>query len=139
MPSDRCRIHRPGRPRQRGLGLFEVLIACLLLALCAVGAGRALQSSVGAMHDAALHMRAVDLAADLAETLAAATPGQAQAQHLAPWQARLPQHLPAGAAVLRPADAVANTQLLLQWTRGAHPARRISLPLHLPAPDGGGG
>ena len=126
---------RPGKSVAGGYVLFDVLVALLLFATVLMAGGWALIGSVAASRAASLQTTAVDLAADLTESLQV-TPHDAT--HLAQWQAAVRQRLPAGSAALLTADEgpAGTGQILIQWRDHADgAAASLRLPVPSPWPD----
>ena len=88
--------------RQAGYVLFDVLVSLLLLATTLLGAGAALIQSLAASHAAALQTTAVDLAADLTESLQADNSNQEL--RFVQWREHVAQKLPSGIAAASPSD-----------------------------------
>jgi type IV pilus assembly protein PilV len=84
------------RPYARGYTLIEVLLALCLLSLAALSIVNLQWRSLDTTHQSALHRKAMQLAADIADELRAGTVPDAPAQ--AAWQNRAAA-LPGGRAV----------------------------------------
>jgi len=80
-----------------GFALIDALIALLLFAVVLLAAMAALLKGMHAMHDAALTGAAVDLAADLLETLRAQPSGAPLQPLLDAWTTTVDSTLPADA------------------------------------------
>jgi Tfp pilus assembly protein PilV len=127
--------------KQIGVGLVDVLVALALLAVALLGSVAALTQTLAQSRAAALHTRAVDLAADFAEELRASAAAAERMTTLAAWQSRVAQALPVGTlppAQYATAIAVAPTaqlpharvDLVLRWHEppANHP-QQLTLPV----------
>jgi hypothetical protein len=93
------------RRSMTGSGLIETLVALLLLSVTLLGTASTLVRTISSSRSAALHTRAVDLAADLAEELRAQpidVNSITTSPLLADWRARVAAALPV--ANLSPAE-----------------------------------
>lgn len=86
------------RPSARGYTLIEVLLALCLLSLAALSIVNLQWRSLDTTHQSALHRKAMQFAADIADELRAGTVPDAPAQ--AVWQERAGAALPGGRAVV---------------------------------------
>jgi hypothetical protein len=119
-------------------------VALLLLATAMMGAGVALVDALANQRSALLQTRAVDLAANLAETLRSAPDPVAVQPDVHLWQREVRSQLPrAQPLVLQrstraaPSTLPAAFDIQLQWREGRSSASsQISLPLAVAASSG---
>ena len=124
------------RSLELGYVIFDALAALLLLSGTLLGAGLVLVQTLASSRAAALQTAAVDLAADLTESLhAAADP----ARVIADWNLQVPRKLPSGAASADVAGAHTGESsslldIAIGWRDQGGQPFRIQLPFALPAP-----
>jgi len=139
MPSTRFRKPLPrNQGPERGYVLFDTLAALLLLSGTLLGAGLVLVQSLAGSRAATLQTSAVDLAADLTESLYAAVD---PARVIADWRLQVPRKLPTGAAAadVDEAQAGASTSMLdivVGWRDQGGQPLRLELPFAMSAPSG---
>jgi Tfp pilus assembly protein PilV len=83
--------------------LFDVLLSLMLLATTLLGAAAALVQSLAASHAASMQTTAVDLAADLTESLQADNTNR-ELQFVR-WRENVARKLPSGIAAASPSDS----------------------------------
>jgi len=136
MPSTRFRKPLPRiQGPERGYVIFDSLAALLLLSGTLLGAGLVLVQSLAGSRAATLQTSAVDLAADLTESLYAAVD---PARVIADWSLQIPQILPAGTAAADVAEAAAGEStsmldIVVGWRDQGGQPFRLELPFALPA------
>ncbi|HYP79315.1 MAG TPA: hypothetical protein VEQ17_03445 [Steroidobacteraceae bacterium] len=118
--------------------IFDSLAALLLLSGTLLGAGLVLVQSLAGSRAATLQTSAVDLAADLTESLYAAVD---PTRVIADWRLQVPRKLPAGAAAadVDEAQAGASTSMLdivVGWRDQGGQPLRLELPFAMSAPAG---
>jgi Tfp pilus assembly protein PilV len=133
--------HEPGQPtdraaRRSGYVLFDVLVALLLLTTTLLGAGAALVQSLVASRAATLQTSAVDLAADLTESLYGTVPRE---RVIDEWASQAASLLPVGTATASIAresdlDSVSNLDIVIGWRDQGGLSFQLQLPLTLPSP-----
>lgn len=125
-PDSRCL-----RPALRHLGyvLFDVLIAQLLLAVALLGGGMALVQALAASRAAALQTAAVDLLADLGESLHTVP---VPPHSISDWPVRVARELPAGEGLLAMPESPSAEDPVEAGVRWRDPARSQSPLLQLP-------
>ena len=127
-------LYRP----QQGYVLFDALMALLLLTGTLLGAGLALVQSLAASRAAALQTSAVDLAADLTESLYGAV---RRDRVIEDWSSQVARQLPAGTAsagVTGETDpgSVPTLDVAIRWRDQGGQPFELQLPVALPAAEG---
>lgn len=105
----------------------------LVFATVLMAGGLALIQSMAASRAASLQTIAVDLAADLTESLQVAAQDPPR---LAQWQSAVRERLPSASADLLPADGSPTAEIDIQWREHADAATaRLRLPVPPPPQD----
>lgn len=110
---------------QRGFGLIEVLVGCVLMAVFSLGACAAVHQALQDVRAAALQGHAAALLMDLAEELALAPDAATQLRIVDAWQHRVQRALPDASGALLPGEP---GEIRLYWISAAAP-QQLSLPL----------
>lgn len=118
-------------PAQRGFGLIEVLVGCVLMAVLSLGACAALHQALRAVRSAALQGHAAGLVMDLAEELALAADEATARQITGAWQQRVHGMLPGARGEVVPGGSSAGIRL--SWSGTADVRDWLALPLPPPA------
>jgi Tfp pilus assembly protein PilV len=141
----RPRTASTGRYGEAGFGLVETLTALLIMAVVLLGTCAALIQSIGANRAAAVHTQAVDLAADIVESLRDEPSARQRALQIAQWQVRVAAMLPVGATPLPGFASIAASQALTPavpqmvnasvrwWSPSTHVPTSLLLPVALSA------
>jgi len=127
-------LYRP----QQGYVLFDALMALLLLTGTLLGAGLALVQSLSASRAAALQTSAVDLAADLTESLYGAV---RRDRVIEDWSSLVARQLPEGTASAGIAGetdpgSVPTLDVAIRWRDQGGQPFELQLPVTLPAEEG---
>jgi Tfp pilus assembly protein PilV len=120
----------PVTARYAGMALADVLVALLLLAIAIGGACESLVAATQSSRAALLRLRAVDLGADLSESLLALTSADGLAPLLEAWRAQVRTVLPVAGM-----EATDFAGIRTAGEAGGLPAE-LSLRWHDPHPPG---
>ena len=129
--------------RQSGFALMDALLGLLLLSTALLGAGVSLLGSVRSSHSTWVQQQAMDLTADLAETLALAAAPDAAGVAIADWQASTVRVLPQGAqssivpveVQFQPSAPLHLLQVRLAWPGAARTLPELALTIAAPGWD----